>query len=302
MVCGHGADVGKQGEGVNHLFKIVALVLCGLAIGGSVAVRAQEATPRAVSGAALGYSELSIRITDAGVEMPGSVAAGRYLVSVDDATDHGIDAFLMRIPDGVTENEVEATFASPTGFPVWWLTATFAGGTAVVSGQTGQAIADLVPGDWLVFGDGHPAQPFAVTGDPAAAITAADPEVEAEITLDEYSFTGLDEIKAGPQVWKVTNGGSQPHFMELIKVPAGTTAEQIMQLLMADDEASPVAGGIDPAQIEGVGGIGTLSVGRTGWYVTDLEAGTYAALCFIPDIDGFVPHAMMGMIQVFTVD
>jgi hypothetical protein len=250
----------------------------------------------------LGYPDLSITISDDGVEMPGSVPTGRYLVTVEDATDHGLDAFLMRIPQGVTAEEVEATFAAPpAAFPEWWLKAIFAGGSAVQAGRTGQAIADLVPGDWLVFGNGHPTRAFAVTGDPGARIAAADPEIDAEITLDEYSFTGLDRIQAGPQIWKVTNGGSQPHFMELIKVPAGTTAQQIMQLLMADEEASPVAGGIDPAQIEGVGGIGTLSVGRTGWYVTDLEAGTYVALCFIPDLESFAPHAMMGMIQVFMV-
>jgi hypothetical protein len=287
---------------VYWLFRIVALVLCGLAIGGTVAVQAQEATPKAISGEELGYPELSIKITDAGVDMPGSVPAGRYLVTVDDATDHGLDAFLMRIPDRVTAEEVVATFAAPpTAFPDWWLKAIFAGGSAVQAGRTGQAITDLVPGDWLVFGNGHPTQAFAVTGDLAAPIAAVDPTVEATITLDEYFFGGLDGIKAGPQIWKVTNGGSQPHFMELVKVPAGTTAQQIMQLLMADDQATPAAGGIDPAQIEGVGGIGTLSVGRSGWYVTDLEAGTYVALCFIPDLERFAPHAMMGMIQVFTV-
>jgi hypothetical protein len=280
----------------------VAFFLFLVAIGGTVSVRAQEATPESLSAAALGFPELSIKITDAGVEMPASIAAGRYLVTLEDATEHGVDAFLFRLPEGVTREMVDAAFAAPPDVaPEWWLQAILAGGPTVQSGQTGQVIADLVPGNWIVIGNGHPTQPFTVTGDPSAPIEAADPSVAAEITLQEFAFLGLDDVKAGRQIWKVTNTGSQPHFMELIKVPAGTTAEQIMQLLMADDDASPVPGAIDPSQIEGVGGIGALSAGRTGWYVTDLEAGTYVALCFVPDFESHLPHAMMGMIQVFTV-
>jgi len=287
---------------VHRFFSIVSLVLCLVAIGGTISARAREATPEPLSAAALGYPELSIKITDAGVELPASIASGRYLVTLENATDHGLDAFLFRLPEGVTREMVEAAFAAPPDVaPDWWLQAILAGGPTVLSGQTGQVIADLVPGNWIVIGNGHPTQPFTVTGDPAAPIEAADPSVTAEITLQEFAFLGFNDVKAGRQIWKVTNTGSQPHFMELIKVPAGTTAEQIMQLLMADDDASPVPGGVDPTQIEGVGGIGALSAGRTGWYVTDLEAGTYVALCFIPDFEAHLPHAMMGMIQVFTV-
>jgi hypothetical protein len=33
----------------------------------------------------------------------------------------------------------------------------------------------------------------------------------------------------------------------------------------------------------------------------DLAPGTYIALCFVPDEETGVPHALMGMVQVFTV-
>jgi hypothetical protein len=287
---------------VYRLFRIMALVLSILAIGGTISARAQEATPAPLAAAELGYFDLSIKITDAGVELPASIPAGRYLVTLEDATDHGIDAFLFRLPDGVTAEMVDAAFASPPEVaPDWWLDAILAGGPTVQSGRTGQVIADLIPGNWIVIGNGHPTQPFTVTGDPAAPITVTDPTIDAEIALQEYAFIGLDNLKAGQQTWKVTNTGAQPHFMELIKVPAGTTAEQIMQLLMADENATPAPGDVDPSQIEGVGGIGALSSGRTGWYVTNLDSGTYVALCFVLDFQAHMPHAMMGMIQVFTV-
>src|SRR5215211_4492532 len=130
-----------------------------------MSVRAQEATPPPLSAAALGYPELSITITDAGVELPASIPAGRYLVTLEDATDHGIDAFLFRLPDGVTAEMVDAAFASPPDVaPEWWSEAILAGGPTVLFGRTGQVIADLSPGSWIVIGSGHPTQPFTVTG------------------------------------------------------------------------------------------------------------------------------------------
>jgi hypothetical protein len=288
---------------LQRVVRIIALTLLALVVGGAVTARAQQATPAPFSAAELGYPELTIKVTDDAVEMPASVPAGRYLVTLTDATDHGLDAFLMRLPEGMTAAEVDAAFASPpTEIPDWYLQAVLAGGPTVSAGRTGQTIADLTPGQWLVIGNGHPTQTFAVTGDLAAPIAAPDPTADATVTLQEYAFVGLDAVKPGRQIWKVTNTGTQPHFMELIKVPAGTTMDQIVQVLMAGgSEASPVPGGLDPAQVEGVGGIGALSVGMTGWYVTDLEPGTYAALCFIPDKDTLMPHALMGMIQVFAV-
>ena len=33
----------------------------------------------------------------------------------------------------------------------------------------------------------------------------------------------------------------------------------------------------------------------------DLARGTYIALCFVPDEETRAPHALMGMVRVFTV-
>jgi len=33
----------------------------------------------------------------------------------------------------------------------------------------------------------------------------------------------------------------------------------------------------------------------------DLAPGTYIALCFVPEEETGAPHALMGMVQVFTV-
>ena len=97
----------------------------------------------------------------------------------------------------------------------------------------------------------------------------------------------------------MTNTGEQPHFMELIRVPAGTTANDILGLIgMA---ATPESGGINPEAIEGMGGLSTISPGVTGYIELNLTPGTYVAVCFVPDHDSGAPHIMLGMISVFTV-
>jgi hypothetical protein len=64
---------------------------------------------------------------------------------------------------------------------------------------------------------------------------------------------------------------------------------------------TPVAGGLDPAQITNVGGTSTLSPGQTMWTAFDLPPGTYGVACFFPDIESGVEHALLGMVVVFTV-
>jgi hypothetical protein len=295
---------GNRGTTVNRLLVMMTVVLSLVILGGGAArSHAQEATPTLASAEALGYEDLSITVTDAGAEFPESIGAGRYLVTVVNATDHEVDMSLMKLPDGVTLEEVDRFIAeSPNQFPEWWLNAVFAGGPVVVGGETEQTITDLTPGDWIVIGKGHPTLPLTVTGDDVAPIAAPEPAVAAEITLQEYAFVGLENIKASEQIWKVTNIGAQPHFLEMIKVPDGTTEAQLMALLMADPSATPAPDSLDPHLITDVGGLDTLSRNQTGWLVTDLEPGTYAAVCFIPDYASFEAHAMMGMIQVFDVN
>ena len=50
-----------------------------------------------------------------------------------------------------------------------------------------------------------------------------------------------------------------------------------------------------------VGGLNGLSAGETGYMTLDLEAGTYVAVCHIPDPGSGVAHLHLGMIKSFTV-
>jgi hypothetical protein len=63
-------------------------------------------------------------------------------------------------------------------------------------------------------------------------------------------------------------------------------------------QASPA---FDESAFQDVDGLEALSTGMTAWLPLHLEPGTYVAVCFIPDKDSGMPHALEGMAKVFTV-
>ncbi|MCC7025018.1 MAG: hypothetical protein IT338_19460 [Thermomicrobiales bacterium] len=300
---------------------LIALLAVVVSLVAGPAALAQEATPAAGVRAALGYPELRITITDGGFEAPDQVPAGLVLLTVTNASSNTrgtADVALVMPPAGVTSDDVAALFgphmASPAATeaaaPGWIYQATWAGGVIVPPGQTLQAVVDLPPGSWLLINDtpgsAQSPRPLAVTGEAAASPTAAanPPAADVDVTLQEYAFLGLDRpIPAGPHIWKLTNSGKQPHVMLLFKGPAGITMDEFRALLQLPAQGTPppsvpyTASDFDFVQP----GAALLSAGQTMWLALDLPPGTYIALCFIPDEATGAPHAVLGMIQVFTV-
>jgi hypothetical protein len=280
---------------------------------------AQEATPAATFPAALGLPELAITITDTGFEAPAEIAAGRVLLTVTNnapATQESADANLMRLPEGTTIEDVAAFFGpqmvtpatgTDQAAPGWIYEATFAGTPIVLPGQTAQAVVDLSPGNWVLLNDspGAPQSPqsLTVTGSAATPAAAQEPQADVDVQLQEYAFVGLDQsIPAGPHLWKFTNTGTQPHIMILFRGPAGITMNQVMTLLQSENATPPADFPYQESDFDfNQPGLGAISPGQTSWLALDLAPGTYFALCFVPDRETGTPHALMGMVQVFTV-
>ena len=88
----------------------------------------------------------------------------------------------------------------------------------------------------------------------------------------------------------------QTHEFQLLKVPEHTTASPLQQCFMGPPNPCTLTG-----QPIDSGGAAAIAPGSTHWVELHLVPGTYAALCFVPDIETGMPHALMGMITVFTV-
>lgn len=274
-----------------------------LALGahGSRGAAAQEATP--TSGLAdLGLPELVVSVDDAGFILPESATAGRTLMTVRNTGSKELHFFATRIPDDVTDEQIAAEMQSgseedPPWFDMTKLTFLGTPDWPAAGGQA-QGVVDLLAGRWVFIDpiDGRNMAILVVSEGTAAP--AAEPVADIAITLQEMTFSGLEAaLPAGPHVWQITNSGALEHEIAITQAPDGATNEDIVGMI-----GDMMSGKVAPASFAPIAGQGIASKGVTSWQAWDLPAGTYAAVCMSPmPGTGFEPHAMEGMVQVFTV-
>ncbi|MGH2535168.1 MAG: hypothetical protein ACRDJW_23135, partial [Thermomicrobiales bacterium] len=277
----------------------------------------------------LGLPEITVTITETAIEgAPAELAAGRYVLAVTNATeddDSGIalGVGFLQPPEGMTGAEFAAMFAPATpeaaaangeasppadggdaGPPPWYYETALAGGIDALAGETAYTVLDLTAGEWVLWAEDptapQPPVPVIVTGDAPADPPA--PTADVTITGLEMSFTIEGTLASGPRTIAFTNGGQQPHFLLLLKVPEGTTVDDFLALAATfGDPAATPPGTLTFDQITDAVSTGDQSSGVTTWIAADLEAGTYIMVCFILDPETGAPHAMIGMIDVVTV-
>lgn len=289
----------------------------------------------------LGLPQIDITVTDTAFEgVPAELDAGRYVVALTATTSDpaGGGGTFLRMPEGMTAAAFAELVAPPSATPIaeeatdaaspaaeeggegdapppWYYETAMAGGPYVASGGTNYAVVDLTAGEWVFWAEfpGAPQapQPIAVTGDLPADLPT--PTADVTIEMSDFAFSFSTPLAAGEQVLEVANVGAQPHFIGIVGVPDGTTVEDLLALVEmemggmggtpeagAEPAATPVAA-LSFEDIEDVFGTGDQSAGTTAWYSASLDAGTYAAVCFVTDPETGMPHIMLGMIDVFQV-
>ncbi len=289
---------------------------------------AQDATPgatRLFSAEELGLPELVIRQTDEGYEAPAEIAAGRYLVTVENAMSQPFSsAGFIAVTDVLSAEDVQARFAEVNAYfaaieagtppagddpSLFLYEATILGGpVAVGEAGVGQAIIDMPPGEYVIWFDEfeYPTSTLLVTGETPDA--GPDPESTFSVTGvnmdDHFDFEIEGTPVAGAQWVKVTNDSDQPHFLYFVTSPVPLDDEQWLAVLSIEEGATPEPDSGLPSLEEVVehAGTATQSRGQTMWAALDLQPGHYGIFCFIPDPNAEgVPHSAMGMIASFSV-
>jgi ketosteroid isomerase-like protein len=116
---------------------------------------------------------------------------------------------------------------------------------------------------------------------------ATDVNVE---TVDHRYTLSEDVYPAGDVVFQVENAGTQPHNLEVVKLPEGVTATE------ASREGDPTTLGA-----EWTGLFAAIpSLGEGTWILEDLQPGRYGYWCWVDDLG--TPHAYEGMYGEFTVE
>ncbi len=253
-----------------------------------------------------GYPTLAVTVTDdAYVLDRDEVPAGLVVVSVTNTTEGSVDAAIVGPAPGQTAAELIAAAAVPPAQPgdlaPFLYDATLPGGPSMVpADETREELVLLTAGDWGVFGaDGRAPGIFAaVTGDGSPT---DPPTADVEVEMGDGAFSGLTNgVPAGPRIWKVTTKGEQPHMLMLVGVPAGTTPADVLAMYGMGEPASanaPTAADLFPV----ADGVSLQSDGQSLWLPVTLEAGTYAAVCFVPDPTTGKSHMEEGMLTVFEV-
>jgi hypothetical protein len=336
---------GDQGMDRRTLLKFTAAGVASVTAGKVVTLGAlaQEASPAAVetanggtpapqgplyTAAELGLGELLIRQTDGGFEAPSEVAAGRYLLTVENASSIPFGgAGFIQAPEGQTTADVQAAFeevnayfaALEAGTPpvgedptAFLYEAVVIGGPAVGGpGSFGQAVIDLPAGEYVIWNEDFtsPTATMTVTGEMPAGL----PEMTTSATVtainveDHFDFTVDGQPVAGRQLIEFFNDSDQPHFLWLMNSPAASlTDEQWLELMtLAETGGTPAPDSGLPSieDVIEVGGTTSQSQGQTMWWAVDLAPGNYGIFCFIPDPrHQGAPHSAMGMIGSFTIE
>ncbi len=254
------------------------------------------------------FPKLTLTVADDGFDFPTELAAGRYAIDVLNSSSGESHTTLALLPQDVTQEEVATFFTTDTEeTPDWALSLAGAGAPdGSANGETRSGIIDLAAGTYVIFNifGNQPVLFVTVTGD---AGDPAEPDAALEVIMQEMSFTfPADKFASGPMRIKLTNKGALVHEAQILAVPDGTTRDQVVQLFAMAQEpsATPEA---DLAALadtfdawKTTAAMSMLGPGRSSWLDLDLTPGTYTIACPLPFPT--VPHMMLGMVDVFTVD
>jgi hypothetical protein len=121
------------------------------------------------------------------------------------------------------------------------------------------------------------------------------------VKAGEYTYQLKGSPKGGWTEITFDNAGVEDHMMAVFKLKKGTTNTQLKKAVLSDDDSALekiAAPGGDPF-VSGTPNL--LSPGNKTTTYTQLPAGTYGMVCFLPAATDGAPHAAHGMFKVFAV-
>jgi hypothetical protein len=238
-------------------------------------------------------------------DVPSDIPGGVVGLELKNEGKELHDFQLVEAVDGHSLDEILAEVSSEDAPLSDWVVAAGGPGSTAPGGSS-SAIVDLTAGTYWYFctessggdeegsesvshGANGMAGEFTVGDDSGAEM----PDAGAAITAKDYAFE-TSGLKAGKNTVAFSNEGpKQIHHAYAFPIAEGKTFDEAKTFLMSD--APPE--GEPPVDFESGVGTTVISSGRTEVVELDLKAGTYALLCFMPDLGtAGPPHLAKGML------
>jgi hypothetical protein len=233
---------------------------------------------------------------------PATIQGGLVTIQFQNHGQEPHHGQLIRLNDGVTIERFFSTLESGSEMDALSLITLEGGPAAVAPHGFAEVTVDLEEGQYafvcfIPSPDGVPhlakgmVQPFQVTAAPATE-TAVAPASEGTLIMKDFTFEMPQSLTAGRHTYRVVNEGPQPHELSVVKLNAGSTVEDVKQFFITPN---------GPPPFQEVGGINAFNLDGAGYMTLDLQPGSYAAICLVPEANSGRPHIHFGMIRPFTV-
>jgi hypothetical protein len=205
---------------------------------------------------------------------------------------------LLKLAGGKTVDDLANALAKPGPLPSW--AKELGGPNASAPGEEANATLILEAGNYalICFVDigGPPhftkgmVKPLRVV--PPTGPSGPKPRADVTATLFDYNFKLSAPVRAGKRTIRVHNTGLQHHEVQLVQLAPGASLADFMKWM--EKMEGPPPG-------KPLGGIAGIESGMSQYFTADFVPGSYALICFLPDVKDGKPHFAHGMTQQIEV-
>ncbi len=263
---------------------------------------AGDSEPAQQVGALSAPPVVDFEATDFAFSGPDTIAPGITTLRLTNAGQAFHHLTVVKLAEGHDLAEFTAAMSEGSGSPEW---SSFLGGpNPAAAGQTIDATLDLTPGNYAVIcvipaGDKMHFEMGMIGG---FVVAGESPEVDYQapsltMTLNDYGFEWSEPPTAGSHRLRVVNSGPQAHEVVILKLNEGATQEDVLEWMHALEQGTA---GPPPFSLNG--GVATMDPGVSNDITLNLEPGSYALMCFVPDSGDGNPHFLHGMMDVITIN
>lgn len=234
---------------IKFISKRVALATTAVTLFANLAAcAAPSAAPANKAALATAIPEVTIEFNGKEFKVPNDMPGGIVAITMKNTAGKPMDIGIERLHPGKTVDEFAKMIqATPDDFAgLIKVVDTVLNMTPGEPGKSDRVVVDLKTGEFVLDATDH------VEGPPVAGakyiigsfkaeklVGTVEPNADVMMELKDFALISPDEVKAGKQVWRVSNTGNQWHMFFIAKPNSGATPEDVAKA--ASTEGPPLA-------------------------------------------------------------